>query len=372
MTRVFHTFIKALGVALFMVVQSTYAANLQVITQNQYFGADLTPIVTATTAEEFNDAVIMILQQLVATDAAARVATLAELIAKRQPDLVGLQEVIAFGCLDPYATGACTDPAIQGAFADHLALTLSALNGSYELAATVVNFNVPAIPFDLYGTGVPAFVSAVDHNVILKRAGLAASVVDYSGVCTKPVADGCNYFYALGPIATPYGDIFFERGYVGIDVTVGGKDYRVVNTHLEDKTALIPPVIQAAQAQELIATLAATTPSDKSLVVMGDINSSPVDPPGAPYSQFLQSGYTDVWTLRPGKLPGFTCCQQPDLANHNSLLDQRPDMIFTLVSPAKVNQARVLGDVVSAKTQPPGRGLWPSDHGSVAATLIFD
>jgi hypothetical protein len=67
----------------------------------------------------------------------------------------------------------------------------------------------------LYGTGVPAFVSFVDRDVILRRAGLVARVVDYSGVCTKPVADGCNYFAALGPITTPYGDTFVERGYVG-------------------------------------------------------------------------------------------------------------------------------------------------------------
>jgi endonuclease/exonuclease/phosphatase family metal-dependent hydrolase len=98
----------------------------------------------------------------------------------------------------------------------------------------------------------------------------------------------------LGPVTTPYGDIFIERGYVGVDVTVGGKDYRVVNTHLEDKTAVIPPVLQAAQTQELISTLAVTTPPGRSLVVMGDMNSSPVDPPGAPYSQFVQSGYTDA------------------------------------------------------------------------------
>lgn len=371
MKRVINTLSTFFCIVLFVLVRSAAAADIAVMTQNQYFGADLSPIVTATTAEEFNDAVITVLQQLAATDAPARVDALAALIASRNPDLIGLQEVSAFGCLDPYATGACTDPAIQGAFTDHLPLTLAALHGAYETAATVINFNVPAIPFDLYGTGVPAFVSAVDRNVILRRAGLATSVVDYSGVCAKPIADGCNYLYALGPIVTPYGDIFFERGYVGVDVTIGGKNYRFVNTHLEDKTALIPAVFQAAQAQELIATLAATTPPGKSLVVVGDMNSSPLDPPGAPYSQFAQGGYTDSWTLRPGAIPGFTCCQADDLSNLTSLLSQRVDMIFDLESPAKVKQARVLGDVVSAKTPPPGVGLWPSDHGSVAATLEF-
>jgi len=359
-------------VSLFLLCHGAIAADIEVMTQNQYLGADLTPVITATTAAEFNVALIDAMKQVAANTTDARIAAQAALIAGRNPDLVGLQEVYDFGCLDPYATGACTDPAIEGAFGDHLALTLAALNGAYETAAMVVNFTAPGIPFDLYGLGVPAFLTVADRDVILRHADVVASVIDYSGICTKPIlADGCNYLYALGPVTTPYGDIFVERGYVGVDVTVGGKNYRVVNTHLEDKSAVIPPVLQAAQAQELISTLAATTPPGKSLVVMGDINSSPEDPPGAPYSQFVQSGYTDVWTLRPGKLAGFTCCQREDLSNHKSILDQRIDMIFTLESPAKIKQARVLGDVVATKTPPPGQGLWASDHGSVAATIEF-
>ena len=39
--------------------------------------------------------------------------------------------------------------------------------------------------------------------------------------------------------------------------------------------------------------------------------------------------------------------------------------------PWEVKQARVEGDTVNTKTRPPGRGLWASDHGSVAATLQF-
>jgi hypothetical protein len=70
-------------------------------------------------------------------------------------------------------------------------------------------------------------------------------------------------------------------------------------------------------------------------------------------------------------LAGFTCCQLEDLSNHKSILNQRIDMIFSLESPVKIKQARVLGDVVATKTPPPGQGLWASDHGSVAATIEF-
>jgi hypothetical protein len=162
---------------------------------------------------------------------------------------------------------------------------------------------VPGILPDLYGLGVPAFLTVVDRDVILRRADVVTSVVDFSGVCAKPIlADGCNYTYALGPVTTPFGDIFIERGYVGVDVTVGGKDYRVVNTHLEVKDPPVPPEFQAAQAQELIAALAATTPPDRSLVVVGDMNSSPEDPAGAPYSQFIL-----VATRMPGRCGPAMC-----------------------------------------------------------------
>jgi len=188
--------------ALFLLCQGAFSATIEVMTQNQYLGTDLTPLVTATTPAEFNDALISALKQVAANNAPARIAALSDLIIKRKPHLVGLQEVYAFGCLDPYGTGACSDPAVAGAFNDHLALTRAALHGTYEAAAVVNDFNVPGIPFDLYETGVPAFVTVLDRDVILRRADVVTSVVDFSGVCTKPSADGCNYYYVL-PVTTP-------------------------------------------------------------------------------------------------------------------------------------------------------------------------
>ena len=140
---------------MFIVVQSTYAANLQVMTQNQYFGADFASLLTASSAEEFNQALVNILQQMSATNATARIEAQAELITKRHPDVVGLQEVSLVGCSDPYATGACTDPAIKGAFVDHLTLTLTALHGDYEAAAAVVNLNVPEFHLTFMAPGFP-------------------------------------------------------------------------------------------------------------------------------------------------------------------------------------------------------------------------
>jgi len=371
---------KVVMASLFLVLQSGFAADIEVMTQNQYLGADLTPVITASSQNEFNTAVIDALKQVTGNNTPARIEALARLIAKRKPDLVGLQEVYAFGCLDPYETGACTDPEIAGAFDDHLALTLEALNGAYETAAMVVNLNlpgnlnVPGIPFYLNGSSLPAFLTILDRDVILKRHGVESSVVDFGEACFQPSADGCNYMY-VASVSIPIDGgipVNIERGYVGVDATIGGKDYRFVNTHLEVKDPPVPPELQAAQAQELISVLGTTTPAERSLVVVGDMNSSPADTwLGTPYSQYLASGFTDAWTMRPGKVEGLTCCQLEDLSNHKSLLYERVDLILTMEPTEKIKKARVLGDKVSTKTPPHGKGLWASDHGSVAAGIEF-
>jgi hypothetical protein len=384
---------------------------IDVMTQNQYLGADLNPIINAEDAAEFNAAVIKALEDVAANDFPARVEKLAELIGDRLPDVVGLQEVFIFQCTDlgpPTPDQGCDNPRIRNAFNDHLSLTLAALAAlgeSYEATATVVNFNTgnvivpplpfPGIPFNI--DGYNALANIYDRDVILVRgdhAGTAAPV-DFTvfqgfGICLKSSADGCNYKFAAS--ATLPGGVTLEqeRGYVGVDVTVDGTDYRFINTHLEvqrpDGTEL-SSIVQAAQAQELIETLANTPRGNRSLIVVGDINSSPDDelifvpvppfpdfPPVIvpPYTQFVGSGYTDNWDLRPGSVPGYTCCQDDDLLNHKSQHDERIDVIFSVDVPNKVKKARVLGSRVSDKTSPPGHGLWPSDHGTVVASLEFD
>ena len=367
------------------------AANIKIMTQNQYVGADLVPVVTAPTPDAFNAAIVAALQKVAAGIPAQRVNALAAEIAKEQPALVGLQEVFEFQCFDliqpPLPGQGCTDPSIAAAFSDHLQGTLGALNDTYMVAATVVNLNIPiiffptvsGIPFSI--NGVPALLGVVDRDVILARNGVAITLVDYEAVCPKLSANGCNYSFVISA-DTPIGTITIERGFVAVDATVDGKAYRLVNTHLEvqfpDVTNPLSEVYQAVQAGELLQILMQTTPLDRSLVVVGDMNSSPDHSaiPGlggipTPYQQFVGAGFTDIWQLRPGGLPGYTCCQLEDLSNRHSVLSERDDLIFSLDAPRGVKNARVVGATVSDKTPPPGLGLWPSDHGSVAADLQF-
>ena len=69
------------------------------------------------------------------------------------------------------------------------------------------------------------------------------------------------------------------------------------------------------------------------MIVTGDLNSDPVhpvEPPIVPpYAQFVSAGFTDVWLERSGPLDlGYTCCQEEDLTNPVSFLDERVDHVL--------------------------------------------
>ena len=379
------------------------AAQIDVMTQNQYIGADLTPVFDAAIAvpfdpDAFNDAIVSTLKAIAATRPADRVRALVAEIAQRNPDVVGLQEMYTLVCLPfpgvPPAPGiGCDDPEIRAAFIDHLADTYAALEGKYVIAGKVTDTDVAAVPFVI--NGIPAFVSLADRDAILVRAGLAASWVDFGalGACLKPSDQGCNYLTAPPPLLTPVGSIALERGFLAVDVTVKGQVYRVFNTHLEQR--LLAPslpetrLLQVGQAWELAGTALGTWDGIRKMVVVGDFNSAPEDTipvppypatlPGTtlpsipPYAVFVATGFTDAWTLRPQADAGFTCCQAEDLTNRTSSLDERIDMIFTLPRPLRVLDMKVIGDSMGDKTLPPGYGgLWPSDHAALAARLQFD
>jgi exonuclease III len=86
---------------------------------------------------------------------------------------------------------------------------------------------------------------------------------------------------------------------------------------------------------------------------------------------FYGAGFLDVWLLRPGNVAGLTCCQLEDLSNRVSNLGRRIDLVLTREGPPKVKDVRVIGEVAADRLMPHGRGLWPSDHASVAAGLQY-
>jgi hypothetical protein len=258
----------------------------------------------------------------------------------------------------------------------------------------VQNFAISGLPFVI--DGYLAFLSALDRDAILVRSDVAATAaaVPLALSGCRASLEGCNYL-AVPTIDTALGPLTIERGYAAVDLAVDGQPYRIFGTHLEVRQLVPGPagaptrVLQRLQAAELaqVALAFPALPGTKKLVI-GDINSAasdgigtlptPIGPLPPPYAVFAGLGFTDVWTLRPGTstgkgvpVVGNSCCQDEDLANHKSALYERIDIIFSLDEPKQVRQARLLGESVADKTWPPGHGLWPSDHASVAARLRY-
>lgn len=353
----------------------TGPGRISVMTQNQFLGADLTPIITAPDPVAFNEANIAALARITENRIQLRAYALALEIALKRPDVVGLQEMFSF--TNNGANG-------EAPFRDHLADTLTALSDlglDYTVVAQVQNMNV-TIPVDRDRDGTPETAVGVrDRDVILVRGGLAATPVPYSSLCARPSADGgpgCNYqIVASAPL--PVGTLTIERGFVGVDVTVNGRPYRVVDTHLEvpdlDPSNPLSPAVQAAQAQELTAILAASTPADRTLITLGDFNSSPEDEITQvgditivpPYIQMVAAGHIDTWNLDPRERQENTCCHAEDLSDPASGLFERIDLIFSKTAPASV-RADVLNDhPIEYKLF----GRWATDHAVVAAKLQY-
>lgn len=371
---------------------SAYAGNdkadIKVMTQNQYLGADLGPVISATPAQ-YPFAIVDALQAIAINNIPERAASLAESIADRQPHLVALQEVYAFSCTS-LVSGFDACAVFGGAFKDHLALTEAALDdlgSDYEVVAVVQNLTIPVLPVFLLGIDGPAMiVSVIDRDVILARGDVDASAVAIpcisviQGIGPKPGPGGigCNYT-AVATVPTPLGDITVERGFVGVNATVNEDDYLFVNTHLEVRMlgdSVASTALQPLQAMELRSALGAYIGSlqeNRRIILAGDFNNGSANVPLEPFLiptayQQLSSSFTDTWTLRPGNPDGFTCCEASDLLNNPSSHDERIDLVFSLPAPAKV-KANVMDAETKDKTI---SGLWPSDHASVIAELTYD
>ncbi len=354
-------------------------ADIKVMTQNQYLGADLGPVIAAT-PEQYPYAIVEALQAIAINNIPERATSLALSISDRQPHLVALQEVYAFSCTSLVPSyDACA--AFDGAFNDHLALTETALHdmgSNYNVVAVLQNLTIPALPVFLPGIEGPAMiVSVIDRDVILARGDVAASVAGIP--CVKPASasDGCHY-QAVATVTTPLGDIIVERGFVAVNAVIKNEDYLFVNTHLEVRmlgTSAESTALQPLQATELNGTLAAYLsyfPEAPRVILAGDFNNGPANVPLEPFFfptayEQLSVEFTDTWNLRHGKGRGLTCCQAADLLNDPSSLDERIDIVFALPAPTKV-KANVLNARLKDKT---ASGLWPSDHASVFTKLTY-
>jgi hypothetical protein len=401
MKKLLRTLTTMLGVFAVLLTMPGIASadddKIKVLTQNLYVGSNLFQILDDTSPVPVVAAQIFSDVQM--TDFHSRVEVIADLIAKRRPHLVGLQEVSLLRTECPSnILGPSGDPTpnAMDVFADYREILLDALVArglDYEVIASIENVDVelPAlnIPGLLPDCGAQFFdVRLTDFDLTLKRGDVAATTVME------------KRFEVNFPVPTPAGPVTFYRGFTVVDADIRGRKVRFANTHLEVDGNAFANFFQFVQAYELTQTLNALALSpwgDRPLIVAGDFNSSPdkfyadcflPDPVTgvfvengclSAYGLMAANGFADTWDLRDDDewKPGFTCCQAPLLDNRKSELDRRIDHVWyrgPLMTGGGLEQldevkVKITGAKKKDKTV---NGLWPSDHAGVLAVLKFE
>ena len=327
--------------------------DLRVMTYNVDEGTDYIEVQAATTSQEFLVAVGQTITQVRVTEPHGRMKAIAKQILAAAPTLVDLQELDQwFTGTFNLSTGQCENMKLEVDMLADLMTALRKRGGHYEIAKQAQQWAIPPVP-GVLSSGDFVCVGVIDYIAILARTDLPKFT------WRNPQAQ--QYVHML-MFPTPVGAIPFPRAWASVDVKFNGKEFRLINTHLESASA----DIRREQAEEL-----RTGPANTSLPVVLAMDSNaqafpfPQDPT---YVDFLVAGFQDAWTeLLPG-LPGFTSGQAQFLDNKESQLNTRIDLILTFgrVRPQRI---ALFGAKESDKT--PG-GLWPSDHAAVAAQLIVE
>lgn len=329
---------------------ATRPGTLTVMSQNLYLGADPGAVLAATDTSTLIAAATATFASAVATDMPARMAAVADEIAKARPDLVGLQEVAL------WRTGPLGGVATEVAF-DLLSLLIDALAArglSYEVVVVTTDLDAQTPGFTATGLGE---IRLTDRDVILVRRDGEGPIVQLSNVQS---ANFANDLVFPSPL---FGNVTVPRGWASVDASIGDTPLRFLTTHLETFSA----AVQIAQAGEILRGPADTR---LGLVMVCDCNSDArgLGPDAtATYDMLIAAGLGDTWAEKHPGAPGLTCCQAPDLTNRTSALYERIDL--TLVRGGfGVRQARLVGARPADRTPPPDR-LWPSDHAGVVTTL---
>lgn len=321
--------------------------SVKVMTYNINEGSDFVEVLSATDFPSFVAGVQTTLNQVMASDPPLRMRAIAHQIGIAQPDLVGLQEVTT------WLSGPFGSPSVRYDMLQELMDELAAQGLQYRVVVQVPEFQL-AGPLDL---SMANWLFALDYDVMLARSDkgdLTVSNVDW------------KHYSTLLPVSTPGGSFNIDRGWGSADVTLHGRTFRFIVTHIENYIAQAPMtlLIQEAQAKELTDGPAYV---NMPVVIAGDFNADAIgkDASIATYQEMLSLGFSDAWgTLYP-KNPGATW-QLVDSSPVNQA-SQRIDYIFYSNNGVRPLTSARAGDDPHDKIS----GLWPSDHAGVRANLQF-
>jgi endonuclease/exonuclease/phosphatase family metal-dependent hydrolase len=316
--------------------------TITVMTRNLYLGASLDPIVHAKSAAEAFQAVEAAWAQVRANDFPQRARAIAAEIARARPDFVGVQEMPLYRTQTPADFTGTPATTVALDYRRALMDTLRARKLPYRFVS--VNSNTDAeLPsgnppqMDVRLTMRNAILMRTDRGIRLRRARAGNYATTY------PIFGGL---------------VVAVRGWAYVDATVGGKTFRVVDTHLE----AFNRQVQEQQSKELLGGPAATK---LPVILVGDLNTRPDGSTTASYAILTGGGFDDAWPQAHPNAGGLTCCHGDDLRAPGGPFYERIDYVLERGGFKGVRGA-VTGEAPTTKT--PG-GLWPSDHGGLWMTL---
>lgn len=309
--------------------------QLNVISRNVYLGADIgrfasinpsDPNALVATTTEFFGIVR-------ATDFNTRAQGLAQEIASLNPDVVGLQEMTLFRTQNVSDFSQVPVPNAQDVQFDFIKIlqdALNALNLNYTVAAknrnTDIEFPILLDPTDPSSLGDGRMTM---FDVILVKDGIPFSNAKERNYLTFASLSGINV----------------RRGYSSVDITIGGQNTTIVNTHLES----ITPEARMGQTQELLNFV---NNSDH-VIITGDFNSDGITNEPT-YQTMIQAGFTDSHN-------GSTeATSFVDEFLQTANFTRRIDFVFHKGNLTATNSS-VFGNTTT--------GPWASDHAGVFATI---
>jgi endonuclease/exonuclease/phosphatase family metal-dependent hydrolase len=347
------------------------AKAISVMTRNLYLGADIMRVLKA--AQENPDdpiavpkAVGELFQTVQYTNFPERAQAIAREIRVSRPDIIALQEVSTWLIQEESDFMIGNPQQAETVVYDYLQILLDALSAQgleYEVAAVVTNADIELPMLNgIAEDGSPIFsdLRLVDHDAVLVRRG-----IETWGELT-------GHYQAQMRLELAGMPVEFTRGYILLNARVNGMELLFANTHLEVGGEPGSPfaAVQAAQMAELLSML---NGADGTVILAGDLNSSPEDAETQPYHQAIAAGFLDSWEEArhiPWHRQGYTCCFNETLDDWCAELTERIDHIF--IRPGREHLLRVrtwtTGDKLWSIAM---TGLWPSDHAGVAARFLL-
>jgi endonuclease/exonuclease/phosphatase family metal-dependent hydrolase len=354
-------------------------AQINVMSRNVYLGADLTEGVEAQNLQQLVTAAGGILNQVDQNNFTIRAKGLAAEIRKRNPDMVGLQEVAL------WRTEPCTEsplpPKATTVRYDYLDLLLKELNKGKKRYRLVISepefdFEIQANTDGNESTSAPGCPLGSEINgrltmrdVILARRGNVKT--------SKAKAAHFDTLLQVRPAGVP---VEVTRGWTRVDAKVGkSASFRFVNTHLEafdnnavnhtnQSTDVGNGEIRAAQAKELFAKGGPAT-GKLPVILLGDLNSdqkTEVKPgDGLAYKALLDRGFVERSTSKP-----LGCCLNADIlttGGGGSLADFDHQVDHVMTNAPK--RVKLVKSAVTGLN--PVNGFWDSDHAGLFSRLKF-